>query len=432
MPMIWPRDCYTMGAMTRLATTFDFWQRTAEMGFDAWWTCLQNRLGALSTQQRRAAIAHEERRELVQAAFMAASAGPFQGLPVWWKDLFDWSGRPTTASSTFLADERGIPQMNAQLLGQVHAMGAIGVGKTHLQEFAYGLSGENPHYGNCQHPHFTDRVSGGSSSGSAVVVASGIAPLAFGTDTGGSIRVPAAYCGLWGIRTTPGWKQAGLFPLAPSFDTVGWLTSSAHDLASSLVLLEASPEPVQRGLLALPQNFPHRLATESALAPLPIASDAMATKLLERLDTALMAFNVLQSTEAYQVHERWLETHASDYDPNVLKLILRARQWTEEQHASARATQAELRAVFAEIFATYDFLVLPATPGPAPTREGLSFELRQAHLRLTTPVSLVGLPAITLPFPLEGGLTGGLQMVCPSDHTGRFHGLLKILEEQNN
>ncbi|MEM7791640.1 MAG: amidase, partial [Verrucomicrobiota bacterium] len=160
--------------------------------------------------------------------------GPLAGVPYGLKDLFDFAGVPTHNSSVFpeLLDKS--VEVDSDLVQKLKAMGASCAAKTQMNEFAYGLSGENPHYGDCPHPRLKDCLSGGSSSGSAHIVAAGYLPLAFGTDTGGSIRVPAAWCGIYGIRWVPGYSMKGAFPLAESFDTMGWFTRSAAEMVTVL------------------------------------------------------------------------------------------------------------------------------------------------------------------------------------------------------
>jgi len=146
----------------------------------------------------------ETQSPLPESGHNAPPTRPLTGIPYLLKDLFDLTGVPTRAGSTFLDKVRPTPNHDCRIASELTRLGAACAGKTHLVEFASGLTGENPHYGDCPHPHRPDRLSGGSSSGSAALVAAGVAPLAIGTDTGGSVRVPAAWCGLYGFRLTPG------------------------------------------------------------------------------------------------------------------------------------------------------------------------------------------------------------------------------------
>src|SRR3954464_13523162 len=173
----------------------------------------------LPKPQQRAAIALLLSRDELTARFKAAPRGtPLGGVPFFAKDLFDFAGGPTRAGSTFLESVRPTPKHDGAFARTLRAAGAVFVGKTHLHEFASGVTGENPHYGDVEHPRFPGRTTGGSSSGSAAAVAAGIVPFATASDTGGSVRLPAAFCGIFGYRGVPHdpWI-ADAFPLSPSF-----------------------------------------------------------------------------------------------------------------------------------------------------------------------------------------------------------------------
>jgi amidase/aspartyl-tRNA(Asn)/glutamyl-tRNA(Gln) amidotransferase subunit A len=184
--------------------TFDDWQRLSP-GAAA--HEMLRRVAALPDTQRRAAIATLPDETILTARFAAVprSSPPslLGGVPYFLKDLFDVAGEPTLAGSLFLPEVRPAPARESALVRGLRDAGAVLGGKAHLHEFAYGLTGENVHSGDVEHPRFPGRTSGGSSSGSAALVAAGVVPLAIGTDTGGSIRVPAAFCGLFGFRLTP-------------------------------------------------------------------------------------------------------------------------------------------------------------------------------------------------------------------------------------
>jgi amidase/aspartyl-tRNA(Asn)/glutamyl-tRNA(Gln) amidotransferase subunit A len=372
----------------------------------------------LSPAQRRAVIAWLEPEEALAARFArAARPGPLRGVPWFAKDLFDVAGVPTLAGSTFLAEVRPLPARDASLVARLGGLGAVLAGKTHLHEFAYGITGENPHYGDCEHPHFPGRTTGGSSSGSAAVVAAGIVPLALGSDTGGSVRVPAAFCGLFGFRLTPGDPSiADAFPLAPSFDTAGWFTANAVDLRESLaalVGLRTSRREPRGCYLALPGVDPE-VAVACARAARRLAEPAepiVQGDLLERFAGAVETYNVIVAREAWTVHQPWAGRFAARYSPAVWQRLNRAPALTPRQIDQAQIALTTLRLLWTQFFLTYDFLVLPATPTPAFTKAECTLENRLRALALTAPASLGGLPVLSVPVALPSGLTTGLQII---------------------
>ncbi|MEM8550612.1 MAG: amidase, partial [Verrucomicrobiota bacterium] len=182
---------------------------------------LHQRLELLPAHWRRAILAHVPSLEALVAS-TASAVGPFAGIPFMVKDLFDMAGIPTLAGATFLDQVRKTPESTSPLVEKLAGLGMIYAGKTQLNEFAFGASGENPHYGDCEHPRIPGALTGGSSSASAWGVATGMVPFALGTDTAGSVRIPAAFCGLYGLKLLPdAWAHDRVFPLSPSFDTAG-------------------------------------------------------------------------------------------------------------------------------------------------------------------------------------------------------------------
>jgi amidase/aspartyl-tRNA(Asn)/glutamyl-tRNA(Gln) amidotransferase subunit A len=297
-------------------------------------------------------------------------------------------------------------------------------GKTHLHEFAYGITGENPHHGDCHRPGFPGRTTGGSSSGSAAAVAAGIVPLALATDTGGSVRVPAAFCGLYGLRLSPGepWI-ADAVPLAPTFDTAGWFTAGAEDLATVIEALlppeQPTPRPLRGHSWAPPGLDPEVAAGFGAAAGqlAEPAAAALADELTAGFAPALAAYHTIVSAEAWAWHRGWFSRRATEYDPNVRQRLENAARITPEQAAAARAATEGVRAVWREYFRTHDFLVLPATPTPAPTKAECTPELRNRIIQLTAPASLGGQPVLSLPVTLPSGLTTGLQVIVPDQRS---------------
>ncbi|MBM3852036.1 MAG: amidase [Verrucomicrobia bacterium] len=378
------------------------------------------RLGKnLPPAQRRAVIAWLCPPDELARRFTAAPrAAPLGGVPFFAKDLFDFVGTPTLAGSTFLPEVRPVTADGA-IARALHATGAVFAGKTHVHEFAYGITGENPHYGDCEHPRFPGRTTGGSSSGSAAAVAAGLVPFALGTDTGGSVRVPAAWCGLFGFRLTPRDALiADAVALAPTFDTAGWFTANAADLLAATTAIlgpfDSAPDrPLRGASLELPGlDSEVAAAFRSAAARLaPPAAPEVAAALRQGFAPALDAYHTIVAREAWEVHRGWAERYRERYDPVVWQRLNRVHALTSAQLASAESTLAGVRATWTAFFRDFDFLVLPATPTPAPTKAECTLELRSRVLALTAPASLGGRPVLTVPVPLPSGLTTGLQIV---------------------
>lgn len=372
----------------------------------------------LPAAQQRAAIAALGNEADLTARFAAAARrGPLAGVPYFAKDLFDAAGYPTLAGSTFLPEARPTPPQDSALIQAMTTAGAVLAGKTHLHEFAYGITGENPHYGDCEHPRFPGRTTGGSSSGSAAVVAAGIVPLALGSDTGGSVRVPAAFCGLYGFRLTPRdrWISDAV-PLAPSLDTAGWFTANAADLRTTLDALvgRRTSQREPRGCyLAMPGLDPE-VAAACAAAAAPWtqpAEPALRDELVRGFGGLLDAYNTTVAREAWEVHKTWAERFRDRYDPAVWQRLNRVHALTPAQLDAAQFTITAVRLLWTKFFLTYDFLVLLATPCPALTKAECTLENRGRLIALTAPVSLAGLPVLSLPVSLPSGLTTGLQVV---------------------
>jgi amidase/aspartyl-tRNA(Asn)/glutamyl-tRNA(Gln) amidotransferase subunit A len=375
----------------------------------------------LSPAQQRACLAVVVGEEALATAFAGVRTGaPLAGVPYFLKDLFGLAGYPTRAGSSFLADVQPGPIGDAALVQALRAAGAVCAGKTHLHEFAYGITGENLHYGDCEHPHFPGRTTGGSSSGSAAVVAAGIVPFAIGTDTGGSVRTPAAFCGLYGFRLTPGHPWiADAFPLAPSCDTAGWLTRTAIDLLavnSALLGLGTTRREPRGCYLEIGELDPAvAVACRQAAARLCAPADrATQGQLSDAFEGAALAYFVITSTEAARGHAAWLDTHREQYSPTVWQRLDRGRHWSVTESAAAEVRRRVIRHTLTSYFLTYDFLVLPATPCAALTKAECDQSHRERVLALSAPASLAGLPVLSAPVLLPSGLTTGLQVIVNS------------------
>jgi aspartyl-tRNA(Asn)/glutamyl-tRNA(Gln) amidotransferase subunit A len=373
---------------------------------------------SLPKAQQRAAIALLASKDELVARFKAAPRGtPLGGVPFFAKDIYDFAGTPTLAGSTFLDAARRSPRSDGAFARVLNAAGAVFVGKTHLHEFAYGITGENPHYGDVDHPRFPGRTTGGSSSGSAAVVAAEIVPFALASDTGGSVRVPASFCGLYGFRLTPrDHFISDAFPLSATFDTAGWFTRTAADMRSmlgTLVDLRATQKGPRGSYLELGALEPEvAVACRAAAAKIaqPV-SPGLRDQLLQGFAPALDAYHAIVAVEAWQVHKGWAEKYQIEYDPNVWSRLNRVHTVSRNQLEFAHRDLEYVRSVWQKYFQTHDFLVMPATPMAALTKAECTPESRTRLLTLTAPASLGGYPVLTIPVALPSGLTTGLQIV---------------------
>lgn len=372
----------------------------------------------LTRAQRRAVLAQLPDESTLAARIEAMPTGrPLSRVPYLAKDLFDVAGVPTFAGSTFLPEVRATRTKDSALVQAMHPAGAVLAGKTHMHEFAYGITGENPHYGDCEVPRFPGRTTGGSSSGSAAAVAAGIVPLALASDTGGSVRVPAAFCGLYGFRVTPrdAWISDAV-PLSPSYDTAGWFTANAADMRTTIEALvglgKSTRKPhgcflVMPGLDADVESA--WLAAARKLAP--AAEPAVEAPLRAGFAASVETYNTVVAVEAWEYHRGWAERYRERYSLPVWQRLTRVQAITSAQRDAAAVHTAELHQLWVEFFRTHDFLILPASPTAALTKVECTLENRMRILALTAPASIGGLPILTIPVPLPSGLTTGLQII---------------------
>ena len=361
-----------------------------------------------------------------------AGAGPLDGLSVAVKDLFALEGFAVGAGNPVRLAGADPETTTAAAPAALLAAGASVAGIARTDEFAYSLAGTNAHYGTPPNPRAPGRISGGSSSGSASAVSLGQADVGLGTDTGGSIRVPAAYQGLYGIRTSHGAVSAeGLLPLAPSFDTVGWLTRDAATLAAvgEVLLPEtagAAPAPftgtsVPPELLALAEpGIAEAIRVFAAAPELPPADTAPFPA--EELPGWLAAFQTVQGFEAWQQHGDWIQAHPDALGADVAGRFATASRITADQAEAARDVLRSARQRIRGIVGG-GLLVLPSASSVAPLLTevaqasalgGTTIDsVRQATMQLTCIAGIAGLPALSLPLVTPGGLPCGVSIVGP-------------------
>lgn len=385
------------------------------------------------------AVTAERARAQARAAEAQIAAGtylgPLHGIPLAFKDLVDVAGLPTTGGSTLLRDH--IAAADATVARRLFAAGVVLLGKTQLVEFAFGGTGVNHHYGTPVNPWDaeTHRLPGGSSSGSGVAVAAGLAPAALGSDTGGSVRIPASFCGLTGLKPTFGLlPNTGVLPLDPTLDSIGPLCRTAGDCA---LLFQAMADPalcmvdhLEGEVAGLRLCFPHEYfwddvdvevetavrAAASVFADLGVYADEISLDVLDEL-AQWRSGPSTTAVEAYLYHRRNLEAHFDQFDPIVSARILDGREVLAADFLEQLRVRDELRCKARMALENVDFLVTPTTPFVAPAldevdRDDVYFSINGLCLRNTIAVNLLGLCAISLPCGFTGdGLPIGLQLI---------------------
>ena len=352
------------------------------------------------------------------------SNGPLAGLTFGAKDLFDVKGYPTGAGNPDWLRTHGPATETAPAIQLLLEAGARLAGKTITDELAFSLSGKNIHYGTPLNAAAPERIPGGSSSGSAAAVAGGLVDFALGTDTSGSIRIPASYCGLFGLRPTHDRISVrGVVPLAPSFDTVGWLARDADVLyrVGQVLLAEHSLSAHPRRLLIAEDAFALadlsvQYALQPSLARLGRHFQAVATARLAPVSLESWAGTelLLKDYEAWQSHREWLEQVQPRLAPEVANRFERASKVTAAQRSAAQPQQPTIRMHLLELLRDDTVICLPTSPCIAPlkaTPEAALDEVRQRTLMLTCLAGLGGLPQITLPMAAVDGCPAGISLL---------------------
>jgi aspartyl-tRNA(Asn)/glutamyl-tRNA(Gln) amidotransferase subunit A len=355
---------------------------------------------------------------------------PLWGIPVSLKDCFDLTGFPTSCGSVFYREHHGIAATDSAVAARLRSAGAIITGKTHLHQLAYGITGQNRDFGDCTQPRNAALLTGGSSSGAAASVQEGSALAAIGTDTGGSVRLPAALCGLSGYRSsitlgTPELWRGGAH-LAPSFDTLGWLYRDLADgplLANALFDLPIAPAPdLTKIRIAIPAaDFLHDCEPD-ILAILHQWQESLTQQQLHLShfdasfwNDALEIFAPIQASEAAAIHRG----NFQHFEPLIAERLAWGESIPNEELTVLRNRHNAFRNRTAALFNSFDYLLLPGAPMSALRVADDHSATRTRILRYTAPISLCGLPTVTLP--------GGLQLVAPMNHDAALLALSAVL-----
>jgi amidase len=350
--------------------------------------------------------------------------GPLSGLTFAAKDLFDVAGHPTGGGNPDWPKGREIPTRHAWAVQRLLDAGATLIGKTITDEVSLGILGENPFDGTAKNPRAPGRVPGGSSSGSAVAVAAGLCDTALGTDTGGSVRVPSSFCGLYGIRPTHGRLDlTGMMSQAPSSDTTGWFARDFQTFArvSSVMLGEAISEELPRRLIVATDAF--AVADPAAAAALQPLVERLAALVGERHDAAIApsglaawanAQRTLQPAEAWQNFKEWIDRVNPRMQFSVARNLTLAATISADERARAASVRQAARARMRELLLPGTILCLPTTPFPAPLcgqPVSVLDPLRDRITRLCCHGGLTGVPQVSIPGCSVDGLPIGLSIV---------------------
>ncbi len=387
----------------------------------------------------------------VQTAMLAGGEmrGPLHGIPVGVKELFDVAGALSCYGSRVFAGR--VASTDAEVVKRLRSAGAIVIGITRSHEFGWGITTQHEQLGCTRNPWKRDRVPGGSSGGSAAALAAGMVPLALGTDTGGSVRIPAAFCGVAGLKPTFGMiSRRGLVPLAPSLDHVGPMARSVRDLAIALPLMAgrdsadpatlrgSSPEPpaldgtlaglrvaTVPGLHLVPPANDHEQIFSRAVSTIAAAGAMVVQADLAEPERIRPAFAALQMAEAYHVHTTALRTYpsrAADYGADVRRRLELASATGIGDYLSAQQEARRIRSRFEDLLEGVDVIVTPVTAGPPSlisdpdmaSLGGKPIPFRDLVMDYTVPQDITGLPACVVPAGFDAeGLPVGVQMTGP-------------------
>jgi amidase len=376
-----------------------------------------------------------------QVPLEGAGKGPLAGLRFAVKDIIETKGTVACCGSPDWYATHEAAAKNAPVVERLLAAGADMVGKTKTVELAFGLSGENAHDGTPVNPAAPDRFPGGSSSGSAVAVAGGMVDFALGSDTGGSVRIPASYCGLFGIRPTHGRLPTdGVMRLAPSMDTIGWMAREA-DLFARIgsALLGTLPDAhgFSRTLVAKDAWALADEGTREALAPAAgvvgglIGEEDAVSLADEDLGEWRRIFGIVQGFETWRCHREWVERVRPNFGPGVKERFAGSARVTAEQAAEYGARREAVAAHLSAMIGEDGLLCLPTAPGPAlpidVQDERHERAIRYRTLCLSAAASLAGLPEVTVPAGRAEGAPVGLSLIGPRGADERLLVLARAL-----
>jgi amidase len=350
-----------------------------------------------------------------------AASGPLAGLTFVAKDLYDVAGHPTGAGNPTWLATHAVPVRHAPLVARLLDAGATLVGKVITDELAYSINGDNVHYGTPVNVNAPGRVPGGSSSGSGAAAAARLCDFALGTDTGGSIRIPASYCGVWGLRPTHGLLPGdGVAPLSPSFDTFGWLASDGgvFERVGSVLLPQAAMPGdalVFEDAWALADAEAQPLLESVAAAVAHIVGEPRRVTIGDPdLDAWRKAYITVSAREAWDAHGAWIESAHPVFGPAIAQRFSYAKSVSDADFAAARHERERISQRVRDALGAGGVAILPTAAGPAPRLDAAPADIdafRMRTLRITCIAGHARLPQVSLPLRAASGLPLGVSLL---------------------
>jgi AtzE family amidohydrolase len=355
------------------------------------------------------------------------ATGPLKGIPFAVKNLFDVKGLSTLAGSKI---NRDLPPAtrDSPLIEKLEAAGAVLVGALNMDEYAYGFSTENTHYGPTRNPHNPEHVAGGSSGGSAAAVAAGMVPLTLGSDTNGSIRVPASFCGIWGLKPTFGrLTREGSFPFVNSLDHLGPFAANVDLLAASYdVMQEGAPVSGAKGIeglkIARATGYFEESADPAVYELVRQAAEKLGAQKTVEVPAAgrgRAAAFIITAAESGQLHLPNLRKRPQDFEPLIVDRLMAGAMMPAAWYLQAQRVRLWYHRMVMKLFETVDVILAPATPRPAQKigQETMTIRGREMLARpntglMTQPISCIGLPVICAPVGKVEGLPVGMQIIA--------------------
>ena len=368
--------------------------------------------------------------------------GPLRGMTLAVKDLYDIEGHVTGCGNPVWAQTHAPATRTAPAVQSLLDAGATVTGKAHTDELAYSLMGVNAHYGTPLNTAAPDRVPGGSSSGSVAAVAAGSVDIGLGSDTGGSVRMPASFCGVFGIRTTHGAIPLDdVMALAPSFDTAGWFARDVAGMNAVAAAYGMDTTPATPSRLLRPDDIWALVPPETAdaLAPQVAQVEArfgglQATRIAPvPLSDWFDVFRVCQASEVWEVHGAWVSANDPKFGPGISDRFAMAGRIDAEARDAARTKRKDIATGLVDMLAEGGVAVIPTAPGAAPLRSASDTDLdiyRMAALTMLCPAGLAGLPQVSIPGATVEGAPLGLSLLGGRGSDGMLLSMAAALEGQ--